>query len=82
MLEQERQRAELERQRAEQAELQLNQERQRAEQAELQLNQERQQTQQKQRNAIAQLFSLGLSVEQIAEALSLSVQEVKKAIED
>jgi DNA-directed RNA polymerase specialized sigma24 family protein len=54
----------------------------RAEQAELQLNQERQQAQQKQRDAIAQLFSLGLSVEQIAGALSLSVQDVKQAIED
>jgi DNA-binding NarL/FixJ family response regulator len=60
----------------------IEQERQRAEQAELQLNQERQQAQQKQRNAIAQLFSLGLSVEQIAGALSLSEQDVQQAIED
>lgn len=73
--EQERQRAELERQRAEQAELQLNQERQRAEQ-------ERQQAQRKQQEAIAQLFSLGLSAEQIAGALSLSVQDVQQAIDD
>ncbi|HEY9727054.1 MAG TPA: Uma2 family endonuclease [Chroococcales cyanobacterium] len=60
----------------------IEQERRRAEQAELQLNQERQQAQQKQRDAIAQLFSLGLSVEQIAGALSLSVQDVKQVIED
>jgi len=52
------------------------------EQAELQLNQERQQVQQSQRQAIAQLLSLGLSVEQIAGALGLSVQEVKQAIDD
>jgi DNA-binding NarL/FixJ family response regulator len=32
--------------------------------------------------AIAQLLSLGLSVEQIAGALGLSVQEVKQAIAD
>lgn len=31
-------------------------------------------------DAIAQLFSLGLTIEQIAVALSLSVQEVKQAI--
>ena len=73
---------EQERQRAEQAELQLNQERQRAEQAELQLNQERQLAQQAQRQAIAQLLSLGLSVEQVAGALSLSVQEVMQEIND
>lgn len=60
----------------------LEQERQRAEQAELQLNQERQQHQQKQRDAIVQLFSLGLSVEQIAEALGISIENVKQAIED
>lgn len=58
----------------------LEQERQRAEQAELQLNQERQQAKQKQKDAIARLSSLGLSVEQIAEALGLSVQEVVQAI--
>lgn len=51
-------------------------------QAELQLEQERQQRQQKQQDAIAQLFSLGLSVEQIAGALSLSEQDVQQAIED
>ncbi len=80
--EQERQRAEQERQRAEQERQRAEQERQRAEQAEVQLNQERQQAQQKQREAIAQLFSLGLSAEQIAGALSLSVQEVQQAIDD
>jgi DNA-binding NarL/FixJ family response regulator len=61
---------------------QAQQMRQRAEQAELQLNQERQQVQQSQQQAIAQLLSLGLSVEQIAGALGLSVQEVKQAIAD
>lgn len=54
----------------------LDQERQRAEQAELQLNQDRLQAEQTQRQAIAQLLSLGLSVEQVAGALSLSEQEV------
>lgn len=57
-------------------------ERQRAERAEFELNQERQQAQQKQRDAIAQLFSLGLSVEQIAAALGLSIEDVQQASED
>ncbi len=46
------------------------------------IEQERQQAKEKQKNAIAQLFSLGLSAEQIAGALSLSVQDVKQAIDD
>jgi DNA-binding NarL/FixJ family response regulator len=36
----------------------------------------------KQKDAIAHLFSLGLSAEQIAGALSLSVQDVQQAIDD
>jgi Uma2 family endonuclease len=43
------------------------------------IEQERQQAKEKQKNAIAQLSSLGLSAEQIAAALSLSVQDVKQA---
>lgn len=43
------------------------------------LEQERQRAQQAQRKAIAQLLSLGLSLEQIAGALGLSVQEVMQA---
>lgn len=46
------------------------------------LEQELQRTQQAQRKAIAQLLSLGLSVEQIAGALGLSVQEVMQATDD
>ncbi len=46
------------------------------------LEQERQQTEYKQRNAIAQLSSLGLNAEQIAGALGLSVQDVKQVIDD
>ena len=52
------------------------------EQAKRELDQQRQQVQQSQQQAIAQLLSLGLSVEQIAGALGLSVQEVKQAIDD
>jgi len=52
------------------------------EQAKRELDQQRQQVQQSQQQAIAQLLSLGLSVEQIAGALGLSVQEVKQAIAD
>lgn len=52
------------------------------EQAKRELDQQRQQVQQSQQQAIAQLRSLGLSVEQIAGALGLSVQEVKQAIAD
>ncbi|MEQ9668886.1 Uma2 family endonuclease [Coleofasciculus sp. G2-EDA-02] len=62
----ERQRAEQERQRAEQEQQRAEQERQRAEQAE-----------QAQREAIPKLLAMGLSVEQIAEALSLPVDTVR-----
>jgi hypothetical protein len=64
-------RAELERQRAEA-------ERQRAEQAEALLAQERQQQEQSQRSAIDRLSQLGLTVEQIAAALSLSREDVER----
>ncbi len=64
-VEQERQRAEQERQRAEQERQRAEQERQRADSAE-----------QARRNAIPQLLAMGLTVEQVAEALSLSVEEV------
>lgn len=56
---------------------QAEQERQRAEQAEILLEQERQQAEQTRRGAITKLAGLGLTVEQIAEALSLSVEEVR-----
>lgn len=46
------------------------------------IEQERQQAKEKQRNAIANLISLGLSVEQIAAALSLSIEDVQQAIAD
>lgn len=60
----------------------LEQELQRAEQAELQLNQDRLQAQQRERFAIAKVLSLGLSVEQVARALGLSWQEVMQATDD
>lgn len=60
----------------------LEQELQRAQQAELQLNQDRLQAQQRERKAIAQLLSLGLSMEQVAGALGLSSQEVMQATDD
>ena len=66
MTDQERLRADTERLRAQQAQFQLEQERQRAQQA--------------RRQAIARLLSMGLSVEQVAEALGLSVEEVRQAI--
>jgi hypothetical protein len=69
-LELERQRAEQERQRAEQASQWAEQERQRAEQAEQTI-----------RLAVARLLALGLSVEQVAESLGLSI-EVVQAIVD
>lgn len=59
---------------------QAEQERQRAEQAEILLEQERQQAEQKRRGAITKLANLGLTVEQIAEALSLSVEEVRNGL--
>lgn len=61
-------RAELERSRAEQERQRAEQEQQRAQSAE-----------QAQRDAIPRLLAMGLSVEQVAEALSLSVEEVRQA---
>ena len=65
--EQERQRAEQERQRAEQERQRAEQERQRAEQAE-----------QARINAIPQLLATGMSVEQVAQILGLTVEEVRE----
>lgn len=67
--EQERERAEQERQRAEQERERAEQELQRAEQAE-----------KAQLDAIPRLLEMGLSVEAIASALSLSVEKVREAI--
>jgi len=67
-------RAQLAQHRAEQAQ-------QRAEAAEIQLAQERQQVEQRRKEAIARLVDLGLSTEQIAAALSLSVTEVRRSLE-
>jgi hypothetical protein len=55
-------------------------EQQRAEQAEAQLAQERQQVEQTRREAIAKLIHLGLSPEQIADSLSVSVAEVQSLV--
>jgi Uma2 family endonuclease len=63
---QEQQRAEQERQRAEQERQRAEQERQRAEQE-----------RQARLNAVSSLLGMGLSVEQVAEALNLSVEEVR-----
>jgi len=60
-------RAELERQRAEQERQRAEQERQRAESVE-----------QARRDAIPRLLAMGLSLEQVAEALSLTVEEVRQ----
>lgn len=60
-------RAELERARAEQERQRAEQERQRAESAE-----------QAQKDAIPRLLAMGLTVEQVAEALNLSVEEVRQ----
>jgi len=91
--EQAEQQIEHERQRAEQAEQQIEQERrekeqerlekerqrQRAEQAEQQIEQERQRAEQARRVTISQLLAAGLSAEQVATALGLTVAEVKLA---
>ncbi|WP_313954474.1 Uma2 family endonuclease [Aulosira sp. FACHB-615] len=52
----------------------LEQERQRAEQE----HQRAEQAEQVRRNAIPQLLQMGLSIEQVAQALSLSVEEVQR----
>jgi hypothetical protein len=78
---QEAQRAEQAEQRAEQAELLAQQEAQRAEQAELLAQQEGQRAEQERQarqEAIPRLLALGLSLEQIAQALGLSVAEVQR----
>ena len=79
--EQERQRAEEAHQQAEQARQQVEQERQQAEQERQRAEQARQQVEQSElarRNAIPQLLATGMSVEQIAQILSLTVEEVRK----
>jgi len=76
--EQERQRAEQERQRAEQESQRAEQEHQRAESAEQALQVEVQ----VRRDAIPRLLAMGLSVEQVAEALSLTVVEVRGSSEE
>ena len=75
----ERQRAEGERQRAEQEHQRAQEEHQRAQRAEQEKEQERlakEQAQQAQLQAIPKLLAMGLSGEQIAEALSLPVETV------
>jgi Uma2 family endonuclease len=67
--------AEVERRRAEQ-------ERQRAETAEALLLQERQQVEQTQRSAIERLSRLGLTVDQIADALNLSDSDVRRWVDE
>jgi Uma2 family endonuclease len=67
----ERQRAETERQRAETERQRAETERQRAESAE-----------QAQRQAIPQLLGMGLTVEQVAEALSVPVEEVRRHLSE
>ena len=76
--EQERSRAEQERSRAEQERLRAEEAEQRATTAEQQATQERQ----ARRAAIPRMKSLGLSSEQIAEALGLSVEEVGELAAD
>lgn len=70
---QEQQRVEQERQRAEQEQQRAEQERQRAEQERQRAEQERQ----ARLNAVSSLLRMGLGVEQVAEALSLSIEEVR-----
>ncbi len=77
----ERQRAELERQRAELERQQAEQERQQAEIERRRAEQERaraQKAEQSQREAIPRLLALGLSAEQVAEALSITVEVVRQ----
>jgi len=79
--EQEAQRAEQESQRAEQESQRAEQESQRAEQESQRAEQESQRAEQEsqaRRDAIPRLLALGLSVEQVAQALNLSVEEVNQ----
>ncbi|NEP85317.1 MAG: hypothetical protein F6K39_48880, partial [Okeania sp. SIO3B3] len=79
--EQERQRAEQEHQWAEQEHQWAEQERQRAAQERQRAAQERQRAEQERqarRNAIPQLLATGMSVEQVAQILSLTIEEVMK----
>ncbi|NEP09340.1 MAG: Uma2 family endonuclease [Symploca sp. SIO2C1] len=81
--EEQRQRAEEQRQRAEEQRQRAEEQRQRAERAEQEKEQERlakQQAQQSQLQAIPKLLAMGLSSEQIAEALSLPVETVRTVI--
>lgn len=76
-------RAELEHQRAEQEHQRAEQERERAEQEHQRAEQERERAElaeKAQLDAIPRLIGLGLSVEQIASALFLSVEQVREAI--
>jgi Uma2 family endonuclease len=75
------QRAEQERQRAEQERQRAEQERQRAEQERQRAEQERQRAEQALQQTVTRLFSLGLSLEQIATACNLSVEEVRAILE-
>ncbi len=84
----ERQRAKLERQRAEQEQARAEQEQARAEQEQARAEQERaraeqeraraQKAEQSQQEAIPRLLALGLSTEQVAEALSITVEVVRQ----
>ena len=79
--EQERQRAEAERQRAEAERQRAEAESQRAEAESQRAEAESQRAdrvEQTQRDAIPQLLAMGLTVEQVAQALSLSVEEVQR----
>ena len=73
--EEEKQRANLQQERADRQQQRAEEEKQRAERAELELEKKEAVQQQ----AISQFIKLGLSIEQIASALSLSVEEVRKA---
>jgi Uma2 family endonuclease len=72
--EQERQRADAERERAESERERAESERERAESE----RQRADRTQQTQQDAIPQLLAMGLTVEQVAQALSLSVEDVQR----
>ena len=79
--EQERQRAELQQQRAEQAQQRAEQAQQRAEvqQQRAELQQQRaERLEQERKEAISRLVQLGLTVQQIAAALNLSVEQVNE----